>query len=117
MIVLDTNVISELMRSQPEAKVVAWVNARDRRDLFTTAITVAELLSGIAQMPIGRRREDLSHTANTMLEDGFRGRILPFDEYCARQFGPIYAHTALLGKEWKSRMPSLPRFAPNTVSP
>ena len=63
MIVLDTNVISELMRAQPDAAVLAWVSGQPRATLFTTSINHAEILYGVGALPPGRRRAALADSA------------------------------------------------------
>lgn len=78
MIVLDTNVISELMRPEPHAGVLAWVAAQPRAQLYTTHINQAEILYGIAALPEGRRRASLALAAEAMFAEEFAGRILPF---------------------------------------
>ena len=67
MIVLDTNVVSELIRANPEERVVNWVSAQVGSDLFLTAISEAELLYGIEVLPIGRRRDRLAAETEGML--------------------------------------------------
>lgn len=78
MIVLDTNVISELMRTAPDPIVVAWVAAQPRSNLYTTRINHAEILAGIAGMPVGRRRANFAQLADAIFEIDFVRRILPF---------------------------------------
>ena len=77
MIVLDTNVISELMRAEPHPKVLAWVAAQPRALLYTTRINQAEVLYGIAALPEGRRRGALASAAAAMFDEDMAGRILP----------------------------------------
>ena len=89
MIVLDTNVLSEVMRPQPSARVLEWMRAEPLASLFTTAITEAELLYGIALLPHGRRRQALEATVTIILTEDFSGRILPFDSPAAREFADI----------------------------
>ena len=79
MIVLDTNVISELMRPDPYPAVLAWVAAQPRATLYTTRINQAEILYGIAAMPEGRRRVSLAAAADAMFAEDLADRILPFD--------------------------------------
>jgi toxin FitB len=78
VIVLDTNVISELMRAAPDARVLAWAAAQPRALLCTTHINQAEILHGIAALPEGRRRVALAAAAEAMFAEDFAGRILPF---------------------------------------
>jgi predicted nucleic acid-binding protein len=91
MIVLDTNVLSELMRSQPGAAVFAWVAAQPRTALFTTSVNKAEILYGIAMLPEGRWRAALAAAAEAMFIDDFAGRVLPFDEAAAVHYADIVA--------------------------
>ncbi|MDP2226056.1 MAG: type II toxin-antitoxin system VapC family toxin [Moraxellaceae bacterium] len=91
MIVLDTNVLSELMRAQPAHAVLAWLDRQPTADLFITAITVAEILYGIERLPQGQRREQLSATAGRILADAFTGRVLAFDERAAVAYAALVA--------------------------
>jgi predicted nucleic acid-binding protein len=78
VIVLDTNVISELMRAAPHPAVLAWATAQPRAQLYTTSINQAEILYGIAALPEGRRRTALAQAAHVMFAEEFAGRVLPF---------------------------------------
>jgi len=89
VIVLDTNVISELMRASPDPAVLAWVVARPRRQFCTTSINRAEILHGIAILPAGRRREAIAAAADAMFAEDFAGRILPFDADAAAHYAEI----------------------------
>jgi len=91
MIVLDTNVLSELMRSQPGAAVFAWVAAQPRAALYTTSVNKAEIFYGISVLPEGRRRSALAAAAEAMFIDDFAGRVLPFDEAAALHYADIVA--------------------------
>ena len=91
MIVLDTNVLSELMRSQPGAAVFAWVAAQPRAALYTTSVNKAEIFDGISVLPEGRRRSALAVAAEAMFIDDFAGRVLPFDEAAAVHYADIVA--------------------------
>lgn len=79
MIVLDTNVLSELMRPEPHPAVFAWVAAQPRTSLYTTSLNRAEVLYGVAALPKGRRKEALAAAAELMFQEDLAGRILPFD--------------------------------------
>ena len=70
MIILDTNVVSEPMRPEPDPRVLAWLAGQDAGALFVTAVTEAELRTGLAIMPEGRRREALGAALEAMLADG-----------------------------------------------
>jgi hypothetical protein len=88
MFMLDTNVISELMRPAPDAAVFAWVAAQPRASLYTTSVTRAEILSCIGIMPEGRRRA-LSDAAAAMFDEDLRGRILAFDSAAADRYADV----------------------------
>ena len=89
MIVLDTNVISELMRSTPEPTVIDWVDGHADNDLFVTAINIAELLYGIARLPDGRRKSLLAAHVERMVDEDLDHRVLPFDEIAAAHYADI----------------------------
>lgn len=97
MILLDTNVISETMRSQPDISVQAWVNAHMAETLFLSSITVAELLLGIGVMPDGVRKRELAIRSDRVL-DLFRTRILPFDAQAARLYADLAVKARVAGK-------------------
>ena len=99
MIVLDTNVISELMRKKPEPSVLRWTDNQDPQTVFTSAITAAELLSGLEQLPAGKTRNELGHRMHITLEEGFRGRVLPFDDSCAMHYARIFARRRAIGRK------------------
>jgi toxin FitB len=98
MIVLDTNVLSELMRPKPSARVVAWVAKQPAAELFTTAITEAEIFLGIELVTRGKRREGLLAAAEAMFAEDFLGRVFAFDSNAARVFSKIAAHRRALGR-------------------
>jgi predicted nucleic acid-binding protein len=89
VIVVDTNIISELMRPDPHPKVLAWVAAQPRTLLCTTHINQAEILYGIAALPEGRRRTALAAAAEGMFAEDFAGRILPFGAAAAARYAEI----------------------------
>lgn len=89
MIVLDTNVISELMRSETNATVLGWVDAQVQDELFVTAVTVGEILYGIARLPDGKRKSDLRAAAEETLDVDFTDRILGFDRLAAEHYGHV----------------------------
>ncbi len=88
MIVIDTNVVSEMMRDQPHPNVIAWSGRAGR--LHTTAVTLAEIDYGIARLPDGGRRHRLAETARRLFVD-FDEMILAFDARAARRYGAIVA--------------------------
>lgn len=89
MIILDTNVVSELMKPNRSPIVAAWIARHKREDIFTTAITISETLYGIEILPQGKRRELLLRAAEGTFAEDFAGRILSFDEPAARAFSVI----------------------------
>jgi toxin FitB len=91
MIVLDTNVLSETLRPTPSARVLEWMRSEPASALFTTAITEAEMLYGIALLPEGRRRGSLEAIVELIFAEDLAGRILPFDSAAAREFADIAA--------------------------
>ncbi len=91
MIILDTNVLSEVTKPEPHPAVLAWLDHMDPASLFTTAATVGELSAGIACMPVGRRRRGLSEGLARMVTHEFDSKILPFDASAAVEFGPMMA--------------------------
>ncbi|SJM66743.1 type II toxin-antitoxin system VapC family toxin [Gulosibacter sp. 10] len=97
MIVLDTNVISELFRRQPEARVVARLESLEV-EVAITAITLAELFAGVRRLPDGRRKEELGKALSTTVEP-YRGghAVLPFDESCADAYAEILCERERVG--------------------
>jgi predicted nucleic acid-binding protein len=99
MIVLDTNVVSELMKPSRSEAVLAWLSTQQKvDDLSVTTITVAEVLYGIELLPKGKRRDGLERQASAMFKQDFVGRILPFDELAARIFPLLAAGRRKLGR-------------------
>lgn len=98
MILLDTNVLSELMRAKPAPQVLEWVDAQPTGDLVITSITVAEILYGIARMPDGKRKQGLLDVASVMFDEDFAGNILPFDADAAVHYAEIAAETEAKGR-------------------
>jgi len=98
MIILDTNVLSELMRPKPSARVVAWVAKQPAVELCTTSITEAEIFYGIELLGKGKRREGLLAAAEAMFTEDLGGRILGFESDSARAFSKIAAYRGALGR-------------------
>jgi len=96
MIIVDTNVASELMRPSPSELVRDWVQSRPGRDLYTSAITVAEIRYGIEKLPQGRGKNSLRSAANKIFET-FAQQILSFDAVAAEQYALIVSHRDGLG--------------------
>jgi predicted nucleic acid-binding protein len=85
VIVLDTNVLSALMRRKPDPAVVAWLDGQPGESIWTTAITVFEVLFGLELLARGRRRRQLEVAFSVAMTEDFEGRILPFDHDAARE--------------------------------
>lgn len=98
MIILDTNVLSELVRPFPNAAVCGWVKARVSSTLFTTSITQAEMLLGIEILPVGKRRDALERRVRMMFDEDFLGHVLPFDSDAAIAFAHVAALRRRSGK-------------------
>ena len=98
MLVIDTNVASELMRPSPAPGVTAWIAERDAAVMYLTAVSEAELRFGVAILPVGRRRTALEAAMRRWLEIGFGERILPFDSAAARAYAAIAADRRLAGR-------------------
>jgi len=91
MIVLDTNVLSELMRPAPADNVLRWIASRPATSLSTTTITQAEILHGVLLLPKGKRRDAFDQAVQVMFEKHFAGRVMPFDSDAAHAYGRIAA--------------------------
>jgi len=98
MIVLDTNVVSELMRSDPLERVITWTDAQPAVELFLTAVTLAELLRGIGRLPDGRRRSTLANQLDEMVAEDFERRILSFDEVAAAHYADTVVQRERAGR-------------------
>lgn len=98
MILLDTNVLSELMRAKPDPQVLAWVDAQPASELVICSITVAEILYGIARMPDGKRKQGLLDLASAMFDEDFAGNILPFDADAAVHYAELAAESEARGR-------------------
>lgn len=98
MIVLDTNVLSEALRPLPSNAVLRWLAAQDSMEVFTTAITQAEVLYGVEILPAGRRRTRLHAAIEELFFKDFDGRILPFNEESARLFAKIVSTRIAMGR-------------------
>lgn len=91
MILLDTNVVSELMRPRPDPGVEIWIARQPATEFFISAVTEAELRYGLELLPAGQRRQQLQAALTGMLEEDFAGRILPFDSAAAIAYATIAA--------------------------
>lgn len=91
MILLDTNVLSAIMRVVPDHAVAAWLDQQPRDSVWITTITVMEIRSGLLSMPSGHKRDALGIAFLTLLRDKIRGRIAPFDLPAAEQAAELLA--------------------------
>lgn len=97
MILLDTNIISELMRPTPEPRVSSWVDEQVLETLFISSITVAELRFGVGALPEGQRRQKTSHVLDRLLPL-FEGRVLAFDVEAAEAYAQLAVAARQTGK-------------------
>jgi predicted nucleic acid-binding protein len=95
---LDTNVLSELMRAQPSEQVLDWFARNVRTPMFTSAITQAEILTGVALLPDGQRRIALAVASDAMFDQDFAGRCLAFDSPAAKQQALVVASRTAQGR-------------------
>jgi predicted nucleic acid-binding protein len=98
MIVLDTNVLSELLRPAPETRVMAWLDEQPRASLFTSAVTQGEILYGIRLMPDGQRRKKLWDAAVAIFVEDLSGRVLSFDGDAANYYAEVGAARRAAGR-------------------
>jgi toxin FitB len=97
MIILDTNVLSEALKPNPNPQVLAWIGSRNARTLFTTSTTEAEIRFGVARLPEGQRKTGLSKVINEVFTVDFTNRVLPFDSRCAVSYAQIASNRERLG--------------------
>jgi toxin FitB len=95
---LDTNVLSELLRAAPDRSVLAWIAAQPAQSLFVSALTQAEMMLGARLLPAGKRRSALEAALHAMFEEDFAGRILPFDSASAQVYPDVVAKRRAAGR-------------------
>jgi len=98
MILLDTNIISEMMKPIPNARVINWIDQQNVTQLFITAITIAEISYGLNVLPKGNRRSVLENAFNKAIKESFMHRILLFDDNAAHFYGKIMGERKKLGR-------------------
>lgn len=98
MIVLDTNVLSELTRRNPDPEVLAWLDSLSGSEVLTTAITAAELLYGMAKLPSGRRKDTFVAAVQELLDVDLRGRVESFDRGAASHYATLVSQRERLGR-------------------
>lgn len=103
MILLDTNVISALMRRDPDTAVVAWLDRQPAESIWTTTITVFEVTTGLGLLAHGRRRRDLERSFDALLAEELDGRVQSFDTSAAVAAGEIAAQRQAAGRTLEIR--------------
>ena len=98
MIVLDTNVISELARRAPDPGVLSWLDSLDVSEVGTTAVTAAELRYGVTRLPDGHRKRALAVVIRGILTEDFHGRVFPFDERASIRYADVVTGRERNGK-------------------
>lgn len=98
MVILDTNVLSELSRTKPSPIVMRWIDGLDRDDTYITAISKAEALYGLEYMPAGKRKSDMTQVYYSLFTTTFRGKVLPFEDEACRTFAQLAAHARRKGR-------------------
>ena len=98
MFLLDTNILSGMMRVPPVPQVANWLAEQDLDRVYTAAVSQAEIFAGLAIMPDGRRRRDLEAAARGMFLDDFDGRILPFNQLAANSYADMFAANRHAGR-------------------
>jgi toxin FitB len=98
VILLDTNVLSELIRPQPDAGAMKWLDSLDAAAVGTTAITAAELLYGVARLPPGRRKEQLGEAVRGLIDEDLDSRVEPFDATAATHYANLLSDRETAGR-------------------
>lgn len=97
MIILDTNVVSALMRDIPDPQVAQWLDTQPEHSIWTTSVTVFEIQSGLQVMPLGKRRTGLAEEFERLLEE-IEHRVATFDEEAARLAADLAAQRQIIGR-------------------
>lgn len=98
MIILDTNVISELSRQLPDENLLQWLNSLPNRNVATTAVTAAELFYGVRRLPDGHRKQQLADAIEALLNDDLLGRVEPFTLRAAIEYATVVTRRERLGR-------------------
>lgn len=98
MILLDTNVVSEIMKARPHPRVIAWLNEVEASRLWLSAVTIAEIEYGLHSLPEGARRRTLRYRFEGFVETAFAGRVLPFGRAAAAIYGEVMGHRRAAGR-------------------
>ncbi len=98
MILLDTNIISEMMKQTPSAQMLNWIDQQEVTQLFITSITIAEISDGLHVLPQGARRNQLENAFNKAIMEAFQQRVFSFDETAAHLYGKIMGRRKEIGR-------------------
>ncbi len=98
MVLLDTNIVSEVIKDAVDARVALWLTGQPKDNLFLCSVTEAELRFGVAILPVGRRRDALANLIEGILTEDFAGRIVPFDSRAAIAYATVSAARRLAGR-------------------
>lgn len=102
MIILDTHILSELMKSEPELTVIAWLNKQVATQLYITTVSIAEITYGLNSLPEGKRRDALNSAFNQAINNAFKHRIISFDEAAAYAYGTLMSKRKKMGRPLNS---------------
>ena len=122
MLLLDTSVISELIKAASDAAVLSWIDSVPTAEFSVASITQAELLAGVAFLPPGRRRDNIALAIDAIFADVFRQRVLPFDSAAelavrsALSTPPSQLSLARVGQDWRRGTSEISRAAEWTSS-
>ena len=119
MIILDTNVLSELMKPAPSERVVGWLGSKPAVSLYCTSITQAEIFHGLMLLPRGRRRSALEAAARSMFAEDFGGRILGFGTEAALPYAQIASDRRRAGRpisHFDAQIAAIARFAGASIA-
>jgi len=97
-LLLDTNVLSELLRKEPSPRVIDWFSRQDQSQLHVSAVTQAEMLLGARLLPAGRRRNQLEQALDAMFDQDFADRLLPFDSAAAQAYAMVVVSRRAKGR-------------------
>jgi toxin FitB len=102
MIVLDTNIVSEVWRPKPHTPVLEWLSSQLASSLYLCTPVLAELRHGVERLANGRRKNNLKHAIDQLENEGYRDRILPFDTAAAAEFGRVMAQRERAGRRMRT---------------
>jgi predicted nucleic acid-binding protein len=97
MMLLDTNILSEMMRPKPDANVILWLNQQDSQGLFVSSISIAEICYGLYVLPKGKRKQQLQLRFERFIRRAFQFRVLDFNEQAASLYGNVMGEAKLTG--------------------